>query len=474
MTTQSLPAKAVRGFLSLSVRQFLGSSIAAVGSIWLARHLGAGFLGMHAICIFLNMLLALFLDFAMYLYVVRTPREEIDSALIGTVFTLRVLLSLSLVAIVCFGIGPIMGWWYHSRDLYWLLALSFAAAAVASPFRLSLALLEKDMDYDRISAVELLGIAGFYLPAAALSSYGLGVWALIIGEICRGLSAMAAFALRPFPVRFRLDQKHVRPILEFGWNYVVAALAALANGGVNPLVVGKMAGFEAAGYIRIAEGIVTQATFLKVIGDRISYPLLAEMQRDKASILHAVSSWRLYHFILAASPLMLFTTISPWLVPRLYGSQWSPVVGILPLLYVSAGVTTIFALCSNALLIAGKISCLLRFNCTQAALMWITAPLLVGALGYVGYPLSLLAAAPAYLLMDYYFRREFGPVSHRSAIFLLLGSSLSTSVAWYCPELWQKILVIGFGHGALVALIPELRQALARTSWGEGRPTVET
>jgi PST family polysaccharide transporter len=452
-----LKSRAVGGFVSLSLRQVAGVAVAAVGSIVLARQLGAQPFGAYAVFAFFNGLLAIVLDSTLHVYVIRAPREELNEALIRTVFGLRLLVGVSVLLFVALALGPALAWWYQDSSLYWLLAIGVGSAALASPLRLSLSLLERDMDYARVSAVELAGTTAFFLSAAVCAVLGGGIWALIVGELFRASSAVLAYALRPFRFGLGFDKPLLSRILGFAAGYLGSSAAWLAASGVNPLVVAKLAGLEAAGFVRIAEGIIAQASFLKVVGDRVSFPMLAEIQTQRQEVARSIASWRLYQLLLGITPLMLFTAVSDWLVPALYGAQWSAVAPLLRLLALGTALNTLFSLYSAALVAVGKNWQVARFNAAYSTLVWLAALLLVPAFGSLGYGFSVLAAAPAYWLIQRSFRAEFGATKWLNAALLVAGSWLSTFSAVVLPHPVKAAAAAVAVHVVLVALIPELR-----------------
>src|SRR2546427_7679828 len=85
-------------------------------------------------------------------------------------------------------VGPLASAWYGSLDLYPMMAIALAGTAVASVFRISQSLLERDIEYPKVAAIEFVAGVAFYLPAVTMAYLGFGVYALAAGEVCRGLA----------------------------------------------------------------------------------------------------------------------------------------------------------------------------------------------------------------------------------------------------------------------------------------------
>jgi len=434
------------------------AAIMATGSIVLARYLGAELLGLHAVVTFLLGMLEPVLDFGVHASVIRRRRDELGGDFLQAAFTLKLALAVLLVFVVLLTVAPLAASWYQAPGLYWLLALAFAARALASPFRVSLSLLEKDMDYARVTAVELLATVAFFLPASLLAVAGYGLSALVVGEVARGLATLAAFPLRPFKPRLSRDSREIAEMVRFGSGHLSSVLVWMLNTGVNPLVVAKLAGLEAAGQVRIAEGLMLQASFLKGIGDRISYPLLADLQASPGRVAEFVKRWRLYQFMFGALPLLMLAAASPVVVPLLYGPSWRLVAPVLLVLAVGSSLGTVFGVYTAALVTAGRAWRVTQFHAAYGALLWLSAVPLVLWSGAVGYAVAFLFAVPSYAVIHRSFVGVFGPIEYRKALVLVGASCAMASLAWTLGS-WWSVPVFLAGQAAILAVQPEARSA---------------
>lgn len=453
--------RALAAVLNVSLRQVVTAVITTVGNIYLARTLGLDGLGIFAVAAFFLNMVATVLDFGMHNAVIRA-NGAISREFLETAFSIKCVAVLLCGAFVLFAAAPFASAWYRSDDLFWLISMSFLGVAISSLFKLSQSLLEKDMEYGKLSVLETFATLAFYVPAAALAYYGFGILSLAAGEISRGLASLAAYCMRPFRIRFRFARDAAREILGFGVSYLGTVFTWMATAGLNPIVVAKIAGLEAAGIIRLAEGIAGQLTFLKGITDRISYPTLAQLQATRADVVTAVESGRLYQLILGNLPLFLFTAVSYWLVPLLYGQAWYGVVYVLPLLCCNVGINTVFGLYSHALITIKKNWQVAQFHIAYAVLLWVLAPVLVYRLGYLGLPVAALMATPAYFVIHRHFLLHFGPASYRRIAVLLVWSLAATAVGWALHDLLGSLVVFLVAHGMLFMYNRGLRKDLAR------------
>jgi O-antigen/teichoic acid export membrane protein len=457
----TLQHRTVTAILSVSLRQVATAVIAMIGNIYLARVLGLGGLGIFAVSVFVMSMVATLLDFGLHNGIIRTP-GVVTREFLETAFSIKCVAVLVCGACVFVIVAPLASMWYTSDDLLWLISLSFLGVAVSSLSKLSQSLLEKDMEYGKLSVLETLATLAFYVPAVALAHHGFGVLSLAVGEISRGLVSLAAYYMRPFRIRFGFSRDAAREIFSFGRSYLGVAYTWMATAGLNPIVVAKIVGLEAAGIIRLAEGIVSQLTIMKGVTDRISYPTLTQLQTRKADVAAAVESGRIYQVIFGNLPLFLFTAMSYWLVPLLYGEAWYPVVYVLPLLCCGVGINTVFGLYSSALITVRKNWQVAQFHVAYATLLWALAPVLVYLLGYLGVPLAALMATPAYLVIHRHFVRHFGLASYRRIAVLLGWSLAATGLAWALREPVASAAVFLAVHVLLFTYSRGLREDLGR------------
>jgi PST family polysaccharide transporter len=446
--------------LTLSAWQVASSLVAAVGNILLARSLGTRLFGAYAVAAFVLTFVGLFIDFGMPNCLIRR-KEPAGPEFLKTAFTLTLLFT-ALSSLVVLGVlAPAAARWYGDPDVGTLMSLGMCGLAFTSCFRLSLGLLERDLDYRTVVAGELLGNLCLYLPACLLAARGWGALALGAGEICRGLAAAYWLVKRPFRLGLRVEREAAREILGFGSGYLAMVLSWANLSALNGLVVGKLVGLEGAGIIRQAEGLANHLIFLKRIGERLAYPALARIQESRAAVVRAVEEGRLYQFALGAWPLLAFSAGARFLVPLVYGERWLEVARVLPILSLTIAINTIFGLYSAALVTVGRSADVARFSLVYSALFWLSDPPLVWWLGTLGHPLAAVVAAPAYLVIHRAFTRQFGRICYGSLVRLVASSWLLSVLAWSLPPLAGAALFLA-GHALIVGLDRELRSALTR------------
>ncbi len=432
---KTIREKLMHGFLNLSLRQVAGSLISIVCSVMLARLLGLEIYGLYAVSSFFIIFMGNFINWGVNIFLIRKQSEP-DNDCIRTGFTMVLINGSVLFVLMFYCIAPLLSSWYGREELFWLLSLSYAGVFISSVFKISQSLLEREMDYGKVGIVEVSGIAAFYLSSVTAAFFGLGIYSIVIGEICRGLSSISGYIFRPFSMRPLLNKNLLKEMYKFGGGYVAALLPWSINGALNPVVVARLAGVEAAGIIRIAEGIVSQLSFFTGITNRMSYPVFAKYQKEKEKILNAVEKGRIYQFFLACVPLFVFSAVSFWLIPLFYGEEWYQVSNALVLMCLIYGINTVFGLYSSSLITAGRNSDVAKFTVVNGLLLWLISPITVHYFGYLGLPIAGLIASPSYYVMHRYFVNSFGKPDYYDISTLLIVTYVITIIAWSIKDIY--------------------------------------
>ncbi len=433
--------KIKKAFVNLSFRQLAGLIVSAFGSILLARILGLEIFGLYAVSSFFVNLFGSFISFGTGAFLIRIQGEP-EEVYIRTAFTMVLIKGFILLLFIYYILAPIISSWYDNEYLYDLVFFSSIAVFLSSVFKISTALLEKEMAYGKVGIIEVTGIVSFYIPAVVSAFFGFGVFSIVIGELFRGISSIIAFLIRPFTFRIVLCKKTYLEMFRFGFSYLSAMIPWTINNALNPVVVGKIAGMEAAGIIRLSEGIVNHLTFFTAITDRISYPLFAEYGDQKERIRNAVEKGRIYQFLLACIPLFVFSALSYKLVPLLYGDQWHEVTNVLLLLSLTYGINTIFGLYSSSLIVAGKNWDVMKFTVINGVCLWLLSPVTVYFVGYLGYPVAILASSFSYYIMHKSFVKNYGAPVYRIIFKLLFFSYLIMLTAWLVKNIFFSLIIL--------------------------------
>ena len=412
----SLRTKVLRGGVYLVLRQALATAIAAIGVILLTRAIGPGAYGVFAAAAGVYAYLSILSQWGVEVYLIRRE-EEPQPQDYHQAFSLLLLISLT-VAGLAFVAVPFLQHWVRLERFGSVAIALFLMLPIEQLRLVPLARLERALDYQKVALIELSGLAIFYPVALPLAYRGLGPWAPVGGWWAQQLLTLCLLywtsAYRP---RLYWEPARVRAMLGYGLGYSTSQWIWELRLLVNPLVVSRYAGAEAAGYVALAMRLVAQLGFARTVAWRLSIAALARLQRDRDRLVNAMTEGMSLQVIATGSFLAGFGWVAPWIVPLLFGSQWTSTLAVYPFIAVGSLSNAVFTLHSSVLYVLRDNWKVATFHLVHIALFAGSALLLVPRLGLAGYGWAEVIALPSYILIQVWIGSTVGsPKYSRAAI----------------------------------------------------------
>lgn len=345
---------------------------------------------------------------------------------------------------------PILQWWIHFPHFVTVaLALMASMPVVLVPL-VPLALLERQLEYGAVAKIEFAGRAVFYVVACALAFAAFGAWAPIAGFIL-GRVAVAIFvfwraAYRP---RLHLERGLAREVMRYGLSYAAAGWIWGMTALVNPLIVGHYAGPAAVAYVGFTERLVAALAFAKGASMRLSMPLLARFQHDRARLSAALSEGIRLQVMLVAPCLLAGSFATAAIIPILH-RDWAPLIQIYPFVATTALVGSIFILHSSTMHVLGRNYAVGIFHLVYVLALSTASLILVRKFGWLGYGWAQLAAIPAFAVIHLFVKSEAVRVRYGAATAI----AATTAFALY----WQSLGPLAFAGLALLLIHPGTRR----------------
>jgi PST family polysaccharide transporter len=147
------------------------------------------------------------------------------------------------------------------------------------------------MDFARQRRLQAIDPVVSIVAVIALAIAGLGVWALVIGELLGTWCAAVAIAgSSPYPLRLRWDRGAMREYTRFSWPLFVGTLCTVLTIQVPASVSARLLGVTAVGGIALATNI---AQFTQRVDDVVTqtlYPAVCAV-KDRTDLLFE-SFWK--------------------------------------------------------------------------------------------------------------------------------------------------------------------------------------
>jgi len=328
----ALRRKAKIGAIALGVRMVVTQLVVLGGDIFLRRRLEPSDFGLFAIVQFALAFFTFFGDAGLGGALIQKKGEPTHREL-SSIWTLQVLLSLGVVVIIWWTAPLIMLFWPDVKpEGVWVLRALSIDLLLTGMRSVPMLLLEREMEFKRLSVLDVVLNLGFYFTAVTLAEVGFGVMTLVWAVLAQGvLGVIGAFWMRPWRPGIILDRRAVAPLLNFGVAYQVKNLIGFSASAIAPMYGGRALGQAGLGFVNWAQSTACFPLKLVQIMSRVSFPLYSRLQDDKAAFARSLER----SLQICALGTLFFTglgwALGPNLIRTVYTDKWMPG---LPLFYV--------------------------------------------------------------------------------------------------------------------------------------------
>lgn len=243
-------------------------------------------------------------------------------------FTISLALSASFMTLI-WSTAPLIAWFFRIPELapvVRVLALVFVCQGAGT---IAEALAQRELRFRWLAGVEVVSFAGgFGLVSVPLAWLGLGVWALVYGQLAESLiKTTILLAGRRHPKRLLLEWQPTRELLYFGGGFTLAKLGNyLALQGDN-VVVGRWLGPQALGLYGQAYNLMTASALLVgQVLDRVLFPAMARVQSDLPKLRGAYRRGAVLVALVTLPGGCVLYLLAPELILLLLGPKWAGAV----------------------------------------------------------------------------------------------------------------------------------------------------
>lgn len=458
-----LGRRALSSALILSLRKVFFQLILTGSGIVLARLLFPEIFGVFIILSFLVLIFMHLSDIGLSQALIQQREEPTIKQLRG-VLTVHLLLG-STGALLLWFLAPVIISLYGSQlpeSSMQSLRLLGLVLPLGAPGAVSRALLERHLSYKRFAVGELIELVVGKVVAILLAWLGLGVLALVLGELAMRLAGSIVFLfLRTWAVGLNTRFQDLSSLVSFGLPYQASSWVGLVNGAVVPFYIGNFpgpggwSGAEAVGFITFASGVSAFTMFFAQIIGQLIFPVMARAQQDarrvRMTIERSLEMTALTSFGLAAVVFAL-----SWEITEIvYTQKWLPAVPFLRLSLLQSVEIAVGLVLMNALLAFGASRIYLGIHAFWASLQWLLTVPLVGILGFTGLGWASLVVSGTGVVIPWLLLKKRIDFSFFSRLLPLSGIALVTLVAGLLfkrlilvENIWQLLVA-----GALTGLV---------------------
>ena len=353
MSQQSLKDKTIKGTMWSAADAFLGQGVTFLVGIVLARLLSPDEYGLIGICLIFNTVLCGIVDSGFSTALIR--KKDCTDEDYNTMFLTNLGISIVLYGLL-FVSSPLVAHFFGRQELTALvratgLLLFFNALSITQ-----VTILTKRIDFKTKTKASLISAIFSGIVGIAMAYTGFGVWALVGQMLSKQLLyTLCLWVLNKWWPTLKFSASSFRYMWGFGWKLLVSGLLENIWNQLYQVVVGKFYSPATLGqYTRGREYASIFSSNLSSIIQRVSYPVLSEMQDDKHRMVEGYRRViKMTMFITAICMISLGAVAEP-LIYCLIGPQWHEAATYLPLICISMAFYPLHAINLNMLKVLGR------------------------------------------------------------------------------------------------------------------------
>ena len=353
MAEESLKNKTIKGTFWSAADAFLGQGITFVVGIVLARLLSPEEYGLIGICLIFNTVLNGIVDSGFSNALIR--KKDVTDADYNTMFITNMVISLVLYGLL-FISSPWISEFFMRPELIALvratgLVLIFNALSITQS-----TILTKRIDFKTKTKASLISAVVSGMIGIGMAYSDFGVWALVGQMLSKQLIyTLSLWVLNRWVPSFKCSAGSFQYMWSFGWKLLVSGLLNNFWNQLYQVVVGKFYSPATLGqYTRANEYAGIFSSNLTSIIQRVSYPVLSEIQDDRKRMLSVYRKViKMTMFVTAVSMISLAAVAEP-LIYTLIGIKWHEAASFLPLICISMSLYPLHAINLNMLQVLGR------------------------------------------------------------------------------------------------------------------------
>lgn len=327
---------AIRGGAYLVAREGIGMLLRLIGVVITVRLIGPSSYGLYAGAAAFVTVVATLAQMGVEVYLIRSP-GELDRSAYDQAFTFLVCTS-TLATAVSFALTFAVAPWLRPVGVVLPLRILLLSVPINVLWAPAQAHIERRFQYRKMGMLELGGDVALYATAIPLALTHFGAWSLVAGNFAWQtwllVGSLVASGLRP---RWHWSTNAMRSLVRHGMGYSASGWIFKLNGVINALVVGSFVGPAGVGFVSFAQNLVFTIGFAARGAYRLGLAAMSKVgnhERDK--LRYAIEEGTSLQLIALAVPFAAFAVVARWLVPVLFGAEWTAALPVYCFLSVAA------------------------------------------------------------------------------------------------------------------------------------------
>ena len=353
MHQESLKNKTIKGVGWSAADALLGQGVTFIVGLVLARLLSPDEYGLIGICLIFTTVLNGIVDSGFSNALIR--KKDVTDEDYNTMFTTNMAISIVLYVLL-FISAPFVSDFFHRVELTALvrvtgLILFFNALSITQ-----VTILTKNIDFKTKTKASLVSAIISGVIGIAMAFMGYGVWSLVAQQLSKQLLyTLCLWALSKWWPKFTFYKDSFKYMWGFGWKLLASGILNNVWNQLYQVVIGRCYTSSTLGhYTRANEYASIFSSNLTSIVQRVSYPVLAEIQDDKERMVLGYRKVIKVTMFVTAVCMISLGAVSEPLIYTLIGTKWHEAATYLPLICISMSLYPLHAINLNILQVLGR------------------------------------------------------------------------------------------------------------------------
>ena len=353
MQQESLKNKTIKGVGWSAADALLGQGVTFIVGLVLARLLSPDEYGLIGICLIFTTVLNGIVDSGFSNALIR--KKEVTDEDYNTMFTTNMAISVVLYVLL-FISAPLVSNFFHRIELTALvrvtgLILFFNALSITQ-----VTILTKNIDFKTKTKASLVSAIISGVIGIVMAFMGYGVWSLVAQQLSKQLLyTLCLWVLNKWWPKFTFYNDSFKYMWGFGWKLLASGILNNVWNQLYQVVIGRCYTSSTLGhYTRANEYASIFSSNLTLIVQRVSYPVLAEIQDDKERMVQGYRKVIKITMFVTAVCMISLGAVSEPLIYTLIGTKWQEAATYLPLICISMSLYPLHAINLNILQVLGR------------------------------------------------------------------------------------------------------------------------
>lgn len=418
------------GILWNGFSQFLTQTFQIIVVMILARLLTPKDFGIAGLATVFIGLVAAFNELGLSAAIIQ--RKNISQDHLSTSFWANIFMAIILFLIFAL-ISPFLADFFKEDMIEPILIVSSLGLIIGSFGIVHKTLLEKNMNFKKITMIEVF--AGFISGTISiiLALKGFGVWSIIAGSLSNSIiSIIMLWRISDWRPTLKFSYLHFKELFKFGGNVMGSKLVGYIAMKIDYLIVGKILGTTSLGFYSVARNL-TSFPVQKISWTimRVIFPAFSSIQENNNILVTGYLKVIRYISLITFPMLAGMFVVAPEFVLIFYGEKWTPIIILLQILAIEAAMVSIGTITNTIQYAKGRSD--LQFKWQTYTTVTLPVAIIVGATyGVVGVAVALTVMMGIYIYIIQY-------ITNR-----LIGLKMTTFIKEMIPAtVCSIILVIG-------------------------------